>query len=97
MLTQVSLFAEENPRLAERLFATGSSDRSLAFALQRELEASRNTLHTICHNILLCPEAREPFLNYFAELLQRNEHRIRYRNDDRSLAGEFFQPFILLR
>ncbi|XP_013180036.1 PREDICTED: ubiquitin conjugation factor E4 B-like [Papilio xuthus] len=86
----VSLFAEENPRLAERLFASGSTDRSLAFALQRELEASRNTLHTICHNILLCPEAREPFLNYFAELLQRNEHRIRYRNDDRSLAGDGF-------
>ncbi|XP_068617727.1 ubiquitin conjugation factor E4 B [Battus philenor] len=85
-----SLFAEENPRLAERLFATGTGDRSLAFALQREVEASRNTLHTICHNILLCPEAREPFLTYFAELLQRNEHRVRFRTDERSLAGDGF-------
>ncbi|CAH2044012.1 unnamed protein product, partial [Iphiclides podalirius] len=86
----VSLFAEENPRLAERLFATGSADRSLAFALQREVEASRSSLHTICHNILLCPEARQPFLNYFAELLQRNERRVRFRTDERSLAGDGF-------
>ncbi|CAG4960074.1 unnamed protein product [Parnassius apollo] len=86
----ISLFAEENPRLAERLFATGTGDRSLAFALQREVEASRNTLHTICHNILLSQEAREPILNYFAVLLQRNERRVRFRTDERSLAGDGF-------
>ncbi|XP_013189740.2 ubiquitin conjugation factor E4 B isoform X1 [Amyelois transitella] len=86
----ISLFAEENPRLAERLFATGSADRSLAFALQREVEASRNTLHNICHNILLCPDAREPFLNYFAALLQRNERRAQLQTDERSLAGDGF-------
>ncbi|KAL0871377.1 hypothetical protein ABMA27_005111 [Loxostege sticticalis] len=86
----ISLFAEENPRLAERLFASGSSDRSLAFALQREVEASRNTLHNICHNILLCPEAREPFLNYFAAILQRNERRAQLQTDERSLAGDGF-------
>ncbi|XP_047992257.1 ubiquitin conjugation factor E4 B [Leguminivora glycinivorella] len=86
----ISLFAEENPRLAERLFATGSGDRSLAFALQLEVEASRNTLHNICHNILLCPDAREPFLNYFAALLQRNERRAQLQTDERSLAGDGF-------
>lgn len=86
----ISLFAEENPRLAERLFATGSGDRSLAFALQREVEASRNTLHNICHNILLCPEAREPLLNYFAALLQRNDRRAQLQTDERSLAGDGF-------
>ncbi|KAJ2945762.1 hypothetical protein O0L34_g604 [Tuta absoluta] len=88
----ISLFAEENPRLAERLFASDrlSGDRSLAFALQREVEASRNTLHTICHNILLCPDAREPFLNYFAQLLQRNERRAQLQTDERSLAGDGF-------
>ncbi|KAJ0174521.1 hypothetical protein K1T71_009629 [Dendrolimus kikuchii] len=86
----ISLFAEENPRLAERLFVSGSSDRSLAFALQRDVDASRNTLHTICHNILLCPEAREPFLNYFAALLQRNERRAQLQTDERSLAGDGF-------
>ncbi|XP_059048694.1 ubiquitin conjugation factor E4 B [Achroia grisella] len=86
----ISLFAEENPRLAERLFATGSGDRSLAFALQREVEASRNTLHNICHNILLCPDAREPLLNYFAALLQRNERRAQLQTDERSLAGDGF-------
>ncbi|XP_049875865.1 ubiquitin conjugation factor E4 B [Pectinophora gossypiella] len=84
----ISLFAEENPRLAERLFATGSGDRSLAFALQREVEASRNTLHNVCHNILLCPDAREPFLNYFAAILQRNERRAQMLTDERSLAGD---------
>ncbi|KAH9639617.1 hypothetical protein HF086_010024 [Spodoptera exigua] len=86
----ISLFAEENPRLAERLFATGSGDRSLAFALQREVEASRNTLHNICHNILLCPDAREPLLNYFAALLQRNDRRAQLQTDERSLAGDGF-------
>ncbi|CAH0755919.1 unnamed protein product [Diatraea saccharalis] len=86
----ISLFAEENPRLAERLFATGSGDRSLAFALQREVEASRNTLHNICHNILLCPEARDPFLKYFAAILQRNERRAQLQTDERSLAGDGF-------
>ncbi|KAJ8712456.1 hypothetical protein PYW07_005298 [Mythimna separata] len=86
----ISLFAEENPRLAERLFANGSGDRSLAFALQREVEASRNTLHNICHNILLCPDAREPLLNYFAALLQRNERRAQLQTDERSLAGDGF-------
>ncbi|KAI5638453.1 ubiquitin elongating factor core domain-containing protein [Phthorimaea operculella] len=86
----ISLFAEENPRLAERLFASDrlSGDRSLAFALQREVEASRNTLHNICHNILLCPDAREPFLNYFAQLLQRNERRAQLQTDERSLAAQ---------
>ncbi|CAH0588924.1 unnamed protein product [Chrysodeixis includens] len=86
----ISLFAEENPRLAERLFTMGSGDRSLAFALQREVEASRNTLHNICHNILLCPDAREPLLNYFAALLQRNERRAQLQTDERSLAGDGF-------
>ncbi|CAG9112201.1 unnamed protein product [Plutella xylostella] len=89
----ISLFAEENPRLAERLFTSGCGrhgDRSLAFALQREVEASRNTLHNICHNILLCPDAREPFLNYFAALLQRNERRAQLQTDERSLAGDGF-------
>ncbi|KAG6451394.1 hypothetical protein O3G_MSEX007135 [Manduca sexta] len=68
----------------------GTGDRSLAFALQREIEASRNTLHNICHNILLCPEAREPFLNYFAALLQMNERRAQLQTDERSLAGDGF-------
>ncbi|XP_045451729.1 ubiquitin conjugation factor E4 B [Melitaea cinxia] len=85
----ISLFAEENPRFAERMCATGS-DQSLAFALQREVEASRNTLHNICHNILLCPEAREPLLKYFATLLQRNERRAQLQTDERSLAGDGF-------
>ncbi|XP_034834526.1 ubiquitin conjugation factor E4 B [Maniola hyperantus] len=85
----ISLFAEENPRFAERMFATGT-DQSLVFALQREVEASRNTLHNICHNILLCPDAREPFLNYFANLLQRNERRAQLQTDERSLAGDGF-------
>ncbi|XP_004931704.1 ubiquitin conjugation factor E4 B [Bombyx mori] len=86
----ISLFAEENPRLAERLFSSGTGDRSLAFALQREVEASRNTLHNICHNILVCPEAREPFLNYFAAILQRNERRAQLQTDERTLAGDGF-------
>ncbi|KAL4707873.1 hypothetical protein ACJJTC_010308 [Scirpophaga incertulas] len=86
----ISLFAEENPRLAERLFGVGSGDRSLAFALQREIEASRNSLHNICHNILLCPEAREQFLGYFAAILQRNERRAQLQTDERSLAGDGF-------
>ncbi|XP_045500797.1 ubiquitin conjugation factor E4 B [Colias croceus] len=85
----MSLFAEENPLFAERMFATGT-DQSLAFALQREVEASRNTLHSICHNILLCPEARGPFLQYFAALLQRNERRAQLQTDERSLAGDGF-------
>ncbi|CAH4029952.1 ubiquitin conjugation factor E4 B [Pieris brassicae] len=85
----MSLFAEENPLFAERMFASGT-DQSLAFALQREVEASRSTLHSICHNILLCPEAREPFLMYFAALLQRNERRARLLTDERSLAGDGF-------
>ncbi|VVC87251.1 unnamed protein product [Leptidea sinapis] len=85
----MSLFAEENPLFAERMFASGT-DQSLAFALQREVEASRNTLHNICHNILLCPEAREPFLLYFAALLQRNERRAQMQTDERSLAGDGF-------
>ncbi|XP_061379207.1 ubiquitin conjugation factor E4 B [Danaus plexippus] len=84
----ISLFAEENPRFAERMFA--GTDQSLSFALQREVEASRNTLHNICHNILLCPDAREPFLNYFATLLQRNERRAQLQTDERSLAGDGF-------
>ncbi|CAH2093120.1 unnamed protein product [Euphydryas editha] len=85
----VSLFAEENPRFAERMCAMGN-DQSLAFALQREVETSRNTLHNICHNILLCPEAREPLLKYFATLLQRNERRAQLQTDERSLAGDGF-------
>ncbi|GBP49522.1 Ubiquitin conjugation factor E4 B [Eumeta japonica] len=86
----VSLFAEENPRLAERMFTNGLSDTSLTFALQREVEAIRGTLHNICHNILLCPDAREAFLNYFATLLQKNERRARLQTDERSLAGDGF-------
>ncbi|CAK1555609.1 unnamed protein product [Leptosia nina] len=85
----MSLFAEENPLFAERMFASGI-DHGLAFALEREVEASRNTLHSICHNILLCPEAREPFLLYFAALLQRNERRAQLQTDERSLAGDGF-------
>lgn len=86
----ISLFAEENPRLAERVFGSSTNDRSLTFALQREVEICRNTVHIICHNILLSVDARNPFLNYFATLLQRNERRAQLHTDERSVAGDGF-------
>ncbi|XP_041982233.1 ubiquitin conjugation factor E4 B [Aricia agestis] len=85
----ISLFAEENPRFAERMFG-GATDQSLVFALQCELEAGRNTLHRVCHNVLLCPDAREKFLDYLAALLTRNERRAQMHTDERSLAGDGF-------
>lgn len=87
----ISLFAEENPKLAYKMF-TGingaAADKSLAFALQKDIEHSRVVLHGVCHAILLST-ARAPLLKYFATLLKHNEKRTQLQSEEKTLAGEF--------
>lgn len=86
----VSLFSEENPKLADKIFsgANGvSGDKSLAFALQQDIEHTRMVLHGTCHAMLLSP-ARVPLLQYFANILKHNEKRTQLQSEEKSLAGE---------
>ncbi|KAL1117669.1 hypothetical protein AAG570_003984 [Ranatra chinensis] len=92
----ISVFAEEEPRVADRFFSGNTaSDKSLHVTLQQELENTRNLLHKIFHDILVNGTSRDLMLAYIATLLRNNEKRTQMHSDDRALAGDGFMLNLL--
>lgn len=92
----VSVFAEDEPKVAEKFFSgNSSSDKSLNHTLQLELENTRNLQHRIFHYILANPESRDACLNYLAKVLKYNEKRSQLQMEERSLAGDGFMLNLL--
>jgi ubiquitin conjugation factor E4 B len=92
----VSVFAEDEPKVAEKFFSgNSSSDKSLNHTLQLELENTRNLQHRIFHYLLANPESRDACLNYLAKVLKYNEKRSQLQMEERSLAGDGFMLNLL--
>ncbi|XP_044253730.1 ubiquitin conjugation factor E4 B [Tribolium madens] len=92
----VSVFAEDEPKVAEKFFSgNSSSDKSLNHTLQLELENTRNLQHRIFHYLLANPESRDGCLNYLAKVLKYNEKRAQLQMEERSLAGDGFMLNLL--
>lgn len=92
----VSVFAEDEPKVAEKFFSGNStSDKSLNQTLQQELENSRNTLHKVFHNVLANTSSRDSMLKYMAVVLKNNEKRAQLQMEERLLAGDGFMLNLL--
>ncbi|KAF7278364.1 hypothetical protein GWI33_008496 [Rhynchophorus ferrugineus] len=92
----ISVFAEDEPKVAEKLFSGNSvNDSTLKHPLQLELENIRNTLHRIFHNILANQDSRDSCLKYLAQILRHNEKRAQLAMEERLLAGDGFMLNLL--
>lgn len=92
----VSVFAEDEPKVAEKFFSGNTlADKSLNHTLQQELENTRILLHKIFHDILVNNSSRESTLSYLATILRNNEKRAQIHVDERILAGDGFMLNVL--
>lgn len=92
----VSVFAEDEPNVAEKFFSGNSFiDKSMNLTLQQELESTRTSLHKIFHAILANSNCREAMLTYLATLLRHNEKRAQIQTEEFSLAGDGFMLNLL--
>nr|CAD7587727.1 unnamed protein product [Timema genevievae] len=92
----VSVFAEDEPKVAEKFFSGNTaSDKSLNQTLRQELENTRILLHKVFHDILVNGSSREATLSYLAMLLRNNEKRAQIQIDERLVAGDGFMLNLL--
>ncbi|XP_014229412.1 ubiquitin conjugation factor E4 B [Trichogramma pretiosum] len=86
----ISTFAEDQPKVAEKFFGTGSNDKSMIQLIQKELESTRLSLHKIIHALLATTSCRDQVLEYLASLLSLNEKRSQIQTEEHLLAGDGF-------
>ncbi|GLV34489.1 Ubiquitination factor E4B [Carabus blaptoides fortunei] len=92
----ISVFAEDEPKVAEKFFSGNtSSDKSLNQTLQQELEHTRLCLNKTFHDILANSSSRDAMLAYLAALLRHNEKRAQIQMEERTLAGDGFMLNLL--
>ncbi|XP_015606835.1 ubiquitin conjugation factor E4 B [Cephus cinctus] len=92
----VSVFAEDQPKVAEKFFSGNpSTDKSMNLTLQQELESTRTSLHKMLHAILANSNCREATLAYLAALLRHNEKRAQIQTEEFALAGDGFMLNLL--
>lgn len=92
----VSVFAEDQPKVAEKFFSGNPfSDKSVNLTLQQELESTRTSLHKMFHAILANSNCRDVTLAYLAALLRHNEKRQQIQTEEFSLAGDGFMLNLL--
>ena len=92
----VSVFAEDQPNVAEKFFSGNPFvDKSMNLTLQQELESTRTSLHKMLHAILANSNCRDSMLTYLATLLRHNEKRAQIQTEEFSLAGDGFMLNLL--
>ncbi|XP_066259795.1 ubiquitin conjugation factor E4 B [Euwallacea similis] len=92
----ISIFAEDAPKVAEKLFSgNAANDSTLRQGLQLELEHIRGTLHRIFHYILANQDSRDACLKYLGDILKNNEKRAQLAMEERLLAGDGFMLNLL--
>nr|CAH7740032.1 unnamed protein product [Callosobruchus chinensis] len=91
----VSVFAEDEPKMAEKFFSGSSNDKALVKMLHPELENVRSLQHKIFHLMIANQESRDQSLKYIAEVLRHNEKRSQIQVEERSLAGDGFMLNLL--
>lgn len=92
----VSVFAEDEPKVAEKFFSGSTvSDVSLIQTLQLELENTRIILHKTFHDILANASSRDIMLQFVAKFLKANEKRTQLQVEERMVAGDGFMLNLL--
>ena len=91
-LFALSVFAEEDPQVAEKFFADSKTSNKASFAkqLQSELEILRKDLHRLIHTVLVNGASRDAALGFLAQVLERNGKRAQMHVDERVVAGDGF-------
>ncbi|XP_026280818.1 ubiquitin conjugation factor E4 B isoform X1 [Frankliniella occidentalis] len=104
---QVSVFAEDDPKVAEKFFSGNtSSDKTLNQTLQLELDTTRVCIQRVLlhirialaklfHTVLLNPSCREPMMNWLAAMVKHNERRAQLQTEESALAGDGFMLNLL--
>lgn len=94
----VTVFAEEDPTVAEKYFngkQSAAAVRTLSQQLQQDLEFLRTSLHKLMHAILANPGTRDGALDFLDATLTRNAKRQQMQVDERSVAGDGFMLNVL--
>ncbi|XP_017783423.1 PREDICTED: ubiquitin conjugation factor E4 B isoform X1 [Nicrophorus vespilloides] len=91
----VSVFAEDEPKVAERFFSGYACDKTINLTLQQELENTRVNLYKIFHEMLANVSSREPMLKYIATVLKHNEKRCQLHIEESILIGDGFMLNLL--
>ena len=93
---QVSVFAEDEPKVAEKFFSGNtSSDKTMNHTLQQELDHTRGLLVKIFHTVLLNSSSREPMMTWLAAMIKHNERRAQLQTEESALAGDGFMLNLL--
>ncbi|KAF5301989.1 hypothetical protein FQA39_LY19071 [Lamprigera yunnana] len=92
----VSVFAEDEPKVAEKFFSGNtSSDKTLNQTLQQELDNTRTSLHKLFHDVLANASSRDSMLTYLSTILKQNEKRAQLHVVPKRFAGDGFMLNLL--
>ncbi|XP_034248933.1 ubiquitin conjugation factor E4 B [Thrips palmi] len=93
---QVSVFAEDDPKVAEKFFSGNtSSDKTMNHTLQLELDNTRGLLAKVFHTVLLNSSSREPMMNWLSAMVKHNDRRAQLQTEESALAGDGFMLNLL--
>lgn len=84
----LSVFSEENPKLAE----DANEDWEVAFGetIRLQLDHMRGQMHGVFHSLLRSTENRNQVLNYLSKIINSNEKRTQFHAEDKKLARDGF-------
>lgn len=93
----VSLFAEDDPKIIDKLlnFNTLTDKTGLITTLRQEMQTTRTELNKIIYNLIVNLSSRDMTLTYITNMLIFNEKRCKMRVDERTIAGDGFMLNLL--
>jgi len=96
---QLSVFAEDDPRVVEAFFSTLSmppdSVKVLNQNLRQSLENLRQDLFKLFRTLLVNTDTRDAAKNFLQEVIARNVKRTQMQPDEKQVAGDGFMCNIL--
>ncbi|KAG0713085.1 Ubiquitin conjugation factor E4 B [Chionoecetes opilio] len=88
----LSLFAEDDPRVAEQFVRNQGSSQTMPPGLQdlaREMDHMRTTiLHKLFHSMLVNTGSREPVLAFLGRMISLNHRRAQIHVEEQLVAGD---------
>ncbi|KAK8392611.1 hypothetical protein O3P69_014791 [Scylla paramamosain] len=88
----LSLFAEDDPRVAEQFVRNQGTGQTMPAGLQdlaREMDHMRMTiLHKLFHSMLVNTGSREPVLSFLARMISLNHRRAQIHVEEQLVAGD---------
>jgi len=95
----LSVFAEDDFKIVEAFYSrpklTQDEVRGINQNLQFQLTLARNDMHAVLHQIILNSGSRDQALNFFAEVLKRNEKRAQLQYIEKDVATDGFMLNLL--